>query len=286
MQKILTPVYLEMGIKRNWTISNFCNDLNINEDEFRRSLKKTFSAKTERYYLSRLESNEKLARKHAKSKNKPESETEEIKSVANTEVSEEPSELEVCKARETELKDLIFKAEVQLQVLKEKKSIQKQELEKVYRRFEAILSEATKLEKEIDDVKSKLGSIQSQLSDVASKKTEANKELKTVQAKIQQLEIFTIFYTTSGEIKVLGFDGTIPELEIDKTLNEMMEIELLEDLTLKELRIMARIIATAVYVKNTTNRDIRFDFEEASNISAAIELMDEMSKENDLRDQE
>lgn len=277
--KKISSFYLETGLKRNWTMFDFCEDVNMSEEEFRRSLKKMFTPKAEKYYLSRLDSNEKLARKYAKSKTT--SEIEELTPVVNTDVSEELSELselEVYKAKETELRDIIFKAEIESQVLKEKKEVQTSELRRVYQKFEAILAEGEKLGREIDSIKGKLTSIQGQITQVGSKRTDAKKELDSVQAMIKQLEIITVLYTASDEIKVLGYEEDIPSNlpQLDQIIQEMMTHELLEDLTVKELRMMAKIVATVGYIENTTDREVKYQFEEPSNISAAIELLREM----------
>jgi len=283
MSQKINAKYMELGIKKGWSINDFCKDLEISEEKFMQLLMKYFKPQLVGHYKQKMNAN----LKKASNKNKavePDGGLAEIdvsstfdQEVDESSVDDKVDTMESLKVAESLVRDYINDTEISIRELFTEKRHCKEKLRKSKSILERILKQLKEEQEKINSVIARLSEIKTEIGSLKSEKSKAFFELNEVLKKIDDLSKIIVVCKVDG--RILCDDISIPEdLDIEKTLQYLMEIPLLEELTIKELKYVAHLKAIKDYLSNTFNRNVEFKFEKESNISVAIGLLEEELK--------
>lgn len=267
---IMNAKFLEEKLKQGWGIEDFCNKLNVLEADFFQLLERSFKSRAVKDFTRRLTLNSK---KNVKANKKKEKGREIMK--------KENSELETLLTEQQHIRDYIFGIESKIQDLKEEKSECKEVLRKAKKTLEEFLIRLKTEEDRINKFAESMEQIDSEIKLEQSKLTQARQELETVRSEIERIRNLTIILKKDGGIQVFDENQDsvdIPEnLDTEKFLEHLIGLDYLEDLSIKELRTVAQLLAIGEYLQKDSDLKVKFSFEELSNISAAIEILEEFA---------
>ena len=262
--------YMENKLKRGWTISDFIQDLELSEGEFHNEMMKRFSKKLRKFYKGRLDQNQKRRDKNKRNnihktaklydgvaiQENTENNCKEIS--LELEDGEDIKDLDELKLREKEIKEEISRQEE----LKTFFGSKIEEEEKILKQQKFLLQS---LYDEINNVNTQINSSIKNIEEfsVAIEKTEKEIFDKTnmlllIKKEIKELETVTILVLDNEEIEVENFgDIIIPETWKD-IYRELLESDVVENLLLKQIKQLAKIIA---FVKSEDDRSFDVIFE-------------------------
>ena len=257
--------YLEMKLKKGWSTIDFCRDLGTSEDEFFTLLRKCFKERPLRYYLKRIQGNSKKiisGREDKKVKDK------KVKI-------EQPkvNKVEELKAQEKELSDEIYKLEISLEEKRREKRTCKSKLQESQKLLEKFLRQLEGEKEKVQKSISRIDTLNSEIENLKKDIYETTEARGEVQYKIQELSTIIISYK-DGKI-ICDCDDVPEEIEYNRFLQDLLQEAILEDLSLKELKQLAKILAYAEYCQETIGRRVAFDLGEEPNLSIALEFLQE-----------
>ena len=254
--------YMEEKLKRGYGISYFQKSLNVSEDEFFQYLKKNFSSKAYASMCKRLKNNEKSSKKFGfKSSEHTTTDiaddetstatmtdftyTENNEETETVEVEDSISPLDMLKEQEHELSSVICSEEaehVQLisrrATLKSQFQNQKAQLLELSHKIEAIRNDFEKTFSEWEKLGSDMHSLTESISD---KKV----SLEAIRNEIILLQKISIFAYANGEIEfenVGDFDTTTDSSSEAALFNKLIQNNVVESLTIKNIRQLAKLI--------------------------------------------
>lgn len=249
--------YMEEKLKRGYGTSYFLKSLNIGEDEFFQYLKKNFSSKAYASMCKRLKNNEKSQKKFSSSKGSrhtPVCNEASVTTLPTTESSAEKetveatnniSYLDMLKEKEHELSSVICLEEAEhVQLISKRASLKSQfqkqraQLLDLTRTIEALRND---FESTFSEWK-ELGSDMHSLTESISKKKVS---LEAIRDEIISLQKISIFAYANGEIEfenVGDFDTTTDSSSEAALFNKLIQNNVVESLTIKNIRQLAKLI--------------------------------------------
>ena len=249
--------YMEEKLKRGYGTSYFLKSLNIGEDEFFQYLKKNFSSKAYASMCKRLKNNEKSQKKFSSSKGSrhtPVCNEASVTTLPTTESSAEKetveatnniSYLDMLKEKEHELSSVICLEEAEhVQLISKRASLKSQfqkqraQLLDLTRTIEALRND---FESTFSEWK-ELGSDMHSLTESISKKKVS---LEAIRDEIISLQKISIFAYANGEIEfenVGNFDTTTDSSSEAALFNKLIQNNVVESLTIKNIRQLAKLI--------------------------------------------
>lgn len=271
--------YMENRLKKGWTISDIIQDLETTEGEFYNGMSKRFSKKLRKFYKARLEQNQKRRDKVSNPNSQKvvifETEEnvaiqpqvdensfqlipEEVGAVKNEDV------LEELKLREEQIKKEISQKEDQKYFLSSKIREKQNVLEKQEFLLKELYDELNHINTEIGEARRKISDYSHSIAEVEIELTDRRETLLQIQDKIKDLEMVTIFIYASGEITTFeGVEVAIP-VTWENIYKAFKEDEALENLTFKQTKLLAKVIAL---VRNSDKKfEIIFEVDELQTV--------------------
>ena len=253
MSKRIEAKLMKENLKRGWTTKDFCVHLKMSAAEFNDALYNSFTDSVCRDMKSHLVQNEKLQKKLCKTSkdfNINALMTDLKASASQKKIKGEdkkPKEksLEDLKAEAEKLKSEIASIERSKQELLTKKhdfylslASEKEELEK-------ILKTVSTKESIIDGLINNLSSLEAEIKTFKDTITSKEKELEKVSEEITKLTKIVIFFYNDGSFEFDGIknETSIDSEEISRRVNSFLANDTFEDLTIKQIRGIARLKA-------------------------------------------
>lgn len=278
MSKKLNAKLMNEKLKRGWTTTDFANYLECSEDYFLELLEKTFSKAYTRETLARLKKNEKLPKKISKETlvNSTEtfgntddsSESDEQQNDSNSEKDADSKllnisteTLDALMLRKGDIESSLNASELMHKELVSQRSFIQQRIKNLKKTLIKLLEEVSSCETDLMTLISELNEKYSIMQDLNKDISEKRKELSEINTEIEKAQIVTIFVYNSGEIEVeTTFSVEIPEANTD-TVNKIISNEQAEDLTLKQIKAVAKLISL---VQNLEQQGLNYEllFEE------------------------
>lgn len=249
--------YMEEKLKRGYGISYFLNNFNVSENEFFEHLKKNFSSKAYASMCKRLKNNEKSQKKFSSSKGSRHTPVCNEASVTTLPTAESSAEketveatnnisyLDMLKEKEHELSSVICSEEAEhVQLISKRASLKSQfqkqraQLLDLTRTIEALRND---FESTFSEWK-ELGSDMHSLTESISKKKVS---LEAIRDEIISLQKISIFAYANGEIEfenVGDFDTTTDSSSEAALFNKLIQNNVVESLTIKNIRQLAKLI--------------------------------------------
>ncbi|MGN1298149.1 MAG: hypothetical protein ACI4VH_07045 [Clostridia bacterium] len=258
----ITGKYMEEKLKRGYGTSYFLKSQNISEDEFFQYLKKNFSSKAYTSMCKRLKNNEKSSKKFgfkssahttadiADDETSPATMTdftytENNEETETVEVEDSISPIDMLKEQERELSSVICSEEAEhVQLISKRASLksqfqkQKAQLRELTHKIEAIRNDFEKTFSEWE----KLGSDMHSLTESISNRKAS---LEVIRNEIILLQKISIFAYENGEIEfenVGDFDTTTDSSSEAALFNKLIQNNVVESLTIKNIRQLAKLI--------------------------------------------
>ena len=254
--------YMEEKLKRGYGTSYFLKSLNVNEDEFFQYLKKNFSSKAYTSMCKRLKNNEKSSKKfgfkssahtttaivdvETSTATMPDfTYTENNEETETVEVENSISALDMLKEQEHELSSVICLEEAKhVQLISKRASLKSQfqkqraQLLDLTRTIEALKNDFESTFSEWKELGSDMHSLTESISD---KKV----SLEAIRNEIILLQKISIFAYANGEIEfenVGDFDTTTDSSSEAALFNKLIQNNVVESLTIKNIRQLAKLI--------------------------------------------
>lgn len=258
----ITGKYMEEKLKRGYGTSYFLKSLNVSEDEFFKYLKKNFSSKAYASMCKRLKNNEKSSKKFGfkSSEHTPtaiadvETSTATMPDFTFTEGNAETetielensiSYLDTLKEKEHTLSSVICSEEAKHTQLISRRAILRSQFQKqqtqlfeLTRKIEALRNDFAKTFSEWEKLGSDMHSLTESISD---KKV----SLEAIRNEIILLQKISIFAYANGEIEfenVGDFDTTTDSSSEAALFNKLIQNNVVESLTIKNIRQLAKLI--------------------------------------------
>lgn len=293
----LTDKYMAVKLKIGWTPSDFARDFDLNsEEDFLAMLKKSFGPTTFSYYSKELMKNKKNTKRSKlllanRNKIKVSSDitsnndvTEEssiaisvensnsktvhdeltiIPHVDATSIKEETdiltNKLEKLIMTETSLKEALCEYEGTHKTLMLERRKLKEDLQAKKIALIELRAQLEQHSTECNQISEQINLITIQMSKVNEQISTTQKTLFVTQEKIKSLQKIVIFVYDNGDFDFDGAECTVPDtwnsLFTDLTTNELVE-----DLTVKQIRVLAKAIFLAKNLQEQA-RSFEFTFE-------------------------
>lgn len=189
--KDFNAAYMEIKLKKGWTISDIIQDLEISEGEFYNAMVKRFSKKLRKYYKSRLEQNQKR-REKSKRNNSHKVVVSGIECKESIEIEtkavDEKWSLNELKLRKTQIEKEISKREdtkiyLSLKIREEQVMLKKQEvlLQELYEEINHVSNRIEEAKRKIDGCTDSFIQANNEISDKMEILKQIQKEIKGLE---------------------------------------------------------------------------------------------------------
>lgn len=253
--------FMEEKLKRGWQLEDFARQFEITPDDFLELLKKTFSSKAYKNMKLRLDKNDKISQKRLRAKDEEqilEEEKQPIKEYFVEELSSEDIIKELYNEKERLVKEINEKEILHLNLINRRRRIR--EILKIKQ------EELQKLQKEI-------AKHQQETFELAAEYQESSKVMKSLSVSIYQkkerleeiekeeksLKKILVYVYEDGEIESENYETVISE-SWNEIFTGLMEESVVEMLTIKETKQLAKVITFTNYLKEQNlEYEITFD---------------------------
>lgn len=250
--------FIHETTKKGWVVSDYLQHFGISEKDFFDCLKKTFSKKAFQRIVRRLKSNQKQQKQQKQHNTSSPSVTPvlPIPSDTSTDTEEKTtqSSIEVLEDEEKVLSDLLCKKESErVRLLSERNELKKTFVEQ-RSKLVAIIKQLEDSQAIVNTSYQKWLETASTIDNINAEISEAQKTLKNIREEIQELKKVSIFIYENGEIDIentdiSSFTDTDSEEE-NKLFHNFLENSLVDSLTIKQLRLLSRVIIVVNSIKN------------------------------------
>lgn len=258
----VTGKIMEERIKHGWTLNQISQSYGVSEEEFLEALKKTFSSKAYKGMLARLRKNEKIAHKTQKEEiiaeevvsydesNQPETSTAIEEQTVDSENSSEDS-IESLQLQKEELQNVLNRLELEHKAL----ASQRVQIRNRISDYKAVLLDMqskirqyqTELEALVSELDEKFASMQTVNSSICEAKT----ALAEIDSKIEAKQKTFILVYETGDIEIeSSFEFEIEQDEWSTLFDKIIKDELVDSLTVKQIRGLSKCIALVKYLNS------------------------------------
>ena len=281
---MLNAKFMEEKLKFGYTLDDFCEHLNVSQEDFLKALNQCFTTKAIRIFNSRMAQNAKKAKK-SKSKSLKElssmtitpvdeildhssififtssitsDDTSEVASeVTSNNTSEVASEsLNVLKVKEADLIQKISDLELEHKNCVSERAKAKEELRPIQEKLEEIKATIRRYQEAIAEKIKILNQEGEKMAKINTSLSELRNELVTVQEQISQKSIFSVYIFNSEITFESTFDVEIPdqwEIIYDKIKGK----DEFDEFTGKQLKNVSKAVA----IKEKYGNDAQFIFD-------------------------
>ena len=258
----VTGKIMEERIKHGWTLNQISQSYGVSEEEFLEALKKTFSSKAYKGMLARLRKNEKIAHKAQKEEiiaeevvsydesNQPETSTAIEEQTVDSENSSEDS-IESLQLQKEELQNVLNRLELEHKAL----ASQRVQIRNRISDYKAVLLDMqskirqyqTELEALVSELDEKFASMQTVNSSICEAKT----ALAEIDSKIEAKQKTFILVYEKGNLEIeSSFEFEIEQDDWSTLFNKLIKDELVDSLTVKQIRGLSKCIALVKYLNS------------------------------------
>ena len=255
---------MEEKLKRGWTVSRFAERFQVSEEEFLEALQKTFTTKAYSEMIKTLRRNEKKV--HPR---KTEHLTEVVTEKTDVELTtnfktlissdEEVDTTPSLEKQKEELENSLNEQELQHKHLAEGRTNLRKDISKLEDKLIAIKKEISNYRRELESLLLQYEEKHSEMQKLNSKIAETKEKLERVISAIKEKEKTTIFVYQSGDIEFES-DSKFEILDWNSTFNRLLSEEIVEDLTVKQIKTLAQCIAYAeLFISTSVSYEIIFE---------------------------
>lgn len=260
MTKTLTSKDIRMGVRNGFTVKDFCRKYGINGKEaFVVQLEKAYPHGGSDQILKEIRKNEK---NKSKAHNNTSAKKEGEKQVVEKKSDEE--RLEDLKAVESTLSNEIMELENEYQSLMTIRRKQLSRMRELEEKVDKLYAEIQGTEVEYDKVVEENNAVVDKMNALIQSRSEKFTNLDATREEIKALTVVVIGVNGDCSLEIL--DGQISielpgkDEEVNNLAHQMVDKEICENLTMKQIKTLARLIIMNVY----TSQKIKFIFDEES----------------------
>ena len=257
--KTLTSKAVKTGIKNGFTVKDFCRRYNImGEGVFLEQLDRAFPHGGSEQVLREIRQNEKNRR--PRSRRKQPSTTTALENKAKVVETKKASTLEALKIQEASLSDQIIDLENQHKELAGERRGYLMKLREIQQKVDEICRELENQQTAYEETAKLNNGVVRSMNTVSKVRAEKVAELATVRGEIAKLETTTIAVYEDCGIEIVEGKEIAIDPEIDGLAHRLMEMEICENLTIKQIRTLAKIIT----ISRSTASKVEFIFDNSS----------------------
>lgn len=259
----LNGKFINETAKKGWIVEDYLKYFEISEEAFFEALKKNFSKKAFQGIRRHLKSNEKNKKSSSKSVSTS-LENSDYSETSNSRCNQVPS-IKELQAQEQLLSDKLCENEAYKITLFTNRQKIKDNLLKQRDNLIALTKQLEESKNIVDNLCKDFVEINSKFDGVNAEISETKKLLENVRKEIQKQQKISLFIYDNGEIetdnkKVSLLIGSIEESQV---FNTLVQNELVESLTVKQIRQLAKVIILIKAIK-TNGLKYEITFENAS----------------------
>lgn len=259
----LNGKFINETAKKGWIVEDYLKYFEISEEAFFEALKKNFSKKAFQGIKRHLKSNEKNKKSSSKSVSTS-LENSDYSETSNSRCNQVPS-IKELQAQEQLLSDKLCENESYKITLFTNRQKIKDNLLKQRDNLIALTKQLEKSKIIVDNLCKDFVEINSKFDGVNAEISETKKLLENVRKEIQKQQKISLFIYDNGEIetdnkKVSLLIGSIEESQV---FNTLVQNDLVESLTVKQIRQLAKVIILIKAIK-TNGLKYEITFENAS----------------------
>ena len=256
MTKSINAKIIKTKLKYGWTIQDFANYFELDEESFIKKLFSAFDHKIAKSFKQEMETNcKKRNSNHSKSKQIKEStqisENELIENNSSTDIKNisAHSDLdEVSKLLDTQRQD-VLNLEQSIKALFSQKLDVNNTLISEKRKLKDILKQLKPIEQRVNNKIAELREIKEEIGKSKLLLKSKRADLTETETKFKELSKVSIL-VYSQNFEITNFDSSVPESN-SAFVNHMLEVETLsEDLTVKQLKLLSQLVPIVEKVKN------------------------------------
>lgn len=235
--RTLTSKQVRTGIKNGFTVKDFCTKYGIKgESNFLIQLEKAFPNAGADQALREIRKNEKNRKKPTVKKQAPRKGVDKV-------TKKDP--LAVLKSTEATLSSEVMSLENQHKQLAGERRASLGKLRGIQRKVDEIYSELDKQQSLYEAAATEANAIVKQMNQISQVRAEKLTELISIREQITKLETTTIAIYKDGKFEVV--EGSAVSLEVNEEdlsnlAHRLMENEICEDLTIKQIKILSKLI--------------------------------------------
>ncbi|MDO4752626.1 MAG: hypothetical protein Q4A36_00060 [Candidatus Saccharibacteria bacterium] len=255
--RTLTSKVVKTGIKNGFTVKDFCRKYSImGEGAFLEQLERAFPHGGSEQMLREIRQNEKNRRPKRKQP------SVSITTSSNNEVVEtkEVNTLEALKIQEASLSNQIIDLESQHKELAGQRRGYLLKLRKIQQKVDEICHELEEMQTAYEKMAVVNNDVVGQMNQISRDRAQKLAELTTVRAEIARLETTTIAVYEDCGVEIVEGKEIAIDPEIDGLAHRLIEMEICENLTIKQIRTLAKIIT----ISRSTASKVEFIFDNSS----------------------
>lgn len=242
--RTLTSKMVRTGIKNGFTVRDFCKKYNIKgETSFLEQLDRAFPNAGADQALREIRKNEKQLQHHKSKKSVMEATTTSRK--GDDKVEKTTQKLDVLKSTETALSNEVINLENQHKELATERRECLQELRGIQQKVDEICAELDRQHSLYKETAGKANQIIRQMNQLSGIRAGKLSELTSVREQIKKLETTTIAVYKDCDFEVVEgakITAEISEDEVSALTHKLMEEDICEELTIKQIKILSRLI--------------------------------------------
>ena len=255
MTKSINAKIIKTKLKYGWTIQDFANYFELDEESFIKKLFSAFDHKIAKSFKQEMETNcKKRNSNHSKSKQIkaftqiPENELIENNSSADISISAHSDLDEISKLLDTQRQD-VLNLEQSIKALFSQKLNVNNALISEKKKLKDILKQLKPIEQRVNNKIAELRKIKEEIGESKLLLKSKRAELTKTETEFKELSKVSIL-VYSQDFEISNFDSSVPESN-SAFVNHMLEVEALsEDLTVKQLKLLSQLVPIVENVKN------------------------------------
>lgn len=243
---------MEEKLKIGWTIDDFLSHLNVSEEVFVEYLKKNFSSKAFSQISKRLKTNQKRKNRQEKSKNSELSNTGGANMTSNeTATTYDVAHIDIdsLKAQEKKLAENLCRMESIHAELVSKRATLKSTFQNLRKQLIDLTKELEEKKAIVDATYEEWLQISSEMHSMTKSISKERDLLSGIREEIKAAETISIFVYENGEIEVENSEPSTSSDEECCIFNELIQNELVESLTIKNIRQLSKLILLTQSIK-------------------------------------
>lgn len=256
MTKSINAKIIKTKLKYGWTIQDFANYFELDEESFIKKLFSAFDHKIAKSFKQEMETNcKKRNSNHSKSKQIKEStqisENELIENNSSTDIKNISAHFdldEVSKLLDSQRQD-VLNLEQSIKALSSQKLDVNNALLSEKKKLKDILKQLKPIEQRVNNKIAELREIKEEIGKSKLLLKSKRAELTKTETKFKELSKVSIL-VYSQDFEISNFNSSVPESN-SAFVNHMLEVETLsEDLTVKQLKLLSQLVPIVEKVKN------------------------------------
>ncbi len=256
MTKSINAKIIKTKLKYGWTIQDFANYFELDEESFIKKLFSAFDHKIAKSFKQEMETNcKKRNSNHSKSKQIKEStqisENELIENNSSTDIKNISAHFdldEVSKLLDSQRQD-VLNLEQSIKALSSQKLDVNNALLSEKKKLKDILKQLKPIEQRVNNKIAELREIKEEIGKSKLLLKSKRAELTKTETKFKELSKVSIL-VYSQDFEISNFNSSVPESN-SAFVNHMLEVETLsENLTVKQLKLLSQLVPIVEKVKN------------------------------------